>query len=342
MKLRLTTLTFLLIVSIGLFAQHNMNQKMFKENSVSRFRAVDKDNFSNISQDYKNSFQINGSSVQPVAYVRDNEVFLQVNALMNVKADRFLAVFNLTQIGETAAKTNDLMNARIDSFLNAAKKFGINSKDIYIDMIYMVPTYEYEVQKKLFSKTYNEVPTGFEMQKNIHISFKDINTIDDLVTMAARCEIYDLVKVDYFVENTEAAYDSLRNKAIASINKKVSALKKMNMVLSDKFLVVSEYSQAVYPESQYPDYDAFVSQTFEAVTKKTGVTNVRKPKTVAYDQLNYSKYHIIINPFILEPVVQFVYTLEVKYILEKPDVKSKNNYMLITPTGEVKKLELQP
>jgi len=320
-----------------------MNQKQFKMQSFNSARYQNNiNNMDNLliqsATDKPGSYvqQATGSSY----YAKDNEVILHVNAMMNVRADRFLAVFNLTQIGETAAKTNELMNSRIDSFTNAAKKYGIAGKDIYTDMIYMVPTFEYEVQKKLFSKTYNEVPTGFEMQKNIHISFKDINTIDDIVALAARYEIYDLVKVDFFIENTEAIYDSLRNKSIACINKKANSFKKLNLVLSDKFEIVRESSRAVYPESQYPDYDAFVSQSIEAVTKKSGVTSIRKPKTVAYDQVPYNDFDIIINPYILEPVIQFIYSLQVKYTLDKPEPK-KNNYLILTPSGELKKLDIQ-
>lgn len=325
------------------FSQRNLNQKEFKSKSTANYNIEESRAHGGIEAAYQvnqAAYQVN--KVAGIAqYTKDNEIIFDVRSLMNVKADRFLSVFNVTQIGETAAKTDELSNLRIDSFINALKQIGITDKDIYIDMIYLVPTFEFEVVKKIFSKTYNEIPTGFEMQKNIHISFKDINKVADMVTLAAKNEIYDLVKLDFFVDNTEAIYDSLRNKSVAYLNKKLASFKKLNLVLSDKFQIVSETSNAIYPETQYPDYDAFVTQSVEAMYKKSGVTKIRKPKTVAYDQVPYNKYDIIINPSILEPVVQFVYTLQAKYTLEKPDMKSKNNYLIITPSGEVKKLDLQ-
>jgi len=45
----------------------------------------------------------------------------------------------------------------------------------------------------LFSKTYTEVPKGFEMQKNLHIKFNDENLLDDIMTFAANNEIYDFI-----------------------------------------------------------------------------------------------------------------------------------------------------
>jgi len=332
------------------FSQRTLNQIQFKSKSDISSRSVYLNNTAQSGlKDYEQAVNYNQSAEYANTstssfkyYKNDNEIILDVHAMMNVKASSFLAVFNLTQVGETAAKTDDLINLRINNFLTAIKQLGITDKDIYIDMIYLIPTFEFEVQKKLFSKTtYNEIPAGFEMQKNVHIRFNDINKVDDIVTLAAKNEIYDMVKIDFFVNNTEKIYDSLRNKSVENINNKLSSLKKINLNLSDKYQIVSESSYAIYPETQYSDYDAFVSQSIEAVKRETGVSTIRKPKTVAYDQIPYSKYDIIINPEILEPVVQFVYVLQVKYTLEKPDVKSKNNYMLITPSGEIKNLDIK-
>lgn len=344
-----------LLININLsYSQRNLNQKQFKSKAA-EVSSLEDDQDIQLSVEYEqktNSYSKSaGDNGKPAKYnntstfnyyKKDNEIVLDVHALMNVKASSFLAVFNLTQVGETAAKTDELINLRINNFLIALKELGINDKDIYIDMIYLVPTFEFEVQKKLFSKTtYNEVPTGFEMQKNIHLRFNDINKVDDIVTLAAKNEIYDMVKIDFFVNDTEKIYDSLRNESVENIKKKLSSLKEINLNLNDKYQIVNESSYAIYPETQYSDYDAFVNQSLEAVKKETGVSTIRKPKTVAYDQISYNKYDIVINPEILEPVVQFVYILQVKYTLEKPDTTEKKNYMLITPAGEIKTLDIK-
>ncbi len=53
------------------------------------------------------------------------------------------------------------------------KAQGVKEKDVFTDMLSFVPVYEIETTRKLFSKTYQEVPAGFEIQKNIHIRFTD-------------------------------------------------------------------------------------------------------------------------------------------------------------------------
>jgi len=180
---------------------------------------------------------------------------------------------------------------------------------------------------------------GFEMQKNIHVSFTDINIVDELVTLAAKNEIYDLVKLDYFTDNPQAMYDTLREQSVDYLNKKLASFKKLNSILADEYHIVRESSNAIYPGTQYSDYDAFVTQSIEAVKNKT-VTKIRKPKTVAYDQIPYNRFDIIINPDILQPVVQYIYTLQVKYTLQEPE-KKKGKYMLITPNGDLKQVPVE-
>lgn len=327
-------------LSQNIFAQRNSNQNSFKLKSSQEYKSrarSDGDQFLNLSQ---SNFNNNN---RRVLSGNSNEVFFKVSSLMNVKANRFLAVFNLTQVGKTAVETDQLINKRIEGFISDLSRLSIAKENIYTDMIYLIPTFEYEVQKKLFSSdTYNEVPKGFEMQKNIHVSFQDIKIIDDLVTAAAKNEIYDLVKLDFFVDDTESVYDSLREKSQSFMVKKIQSHEKtMNLSLKDAFHTISESSDAIYPETQYSDYDAFVSQSLEAAGKNSGITKIRKPATVAYDQIPYGDFDIVINPVVLEPVVQFTYTLVVRYELTKEKPKTTKKYMLVTPNGDVKELNLE-
>jgi len=328
MKKTAIALSALLLLGTTGFSQRNGNQKQFKRmSSLNYINQEAEMSFGDESGLFEtNAYQQNsfGGINQ---YVKDNEIIFEVKSLMNVKADGFLAVFNLTQIGETATVTNDLLNERLKNFTEAIKKLEIKDDNIYVDMIYLIPTFEFEVEKKLFSKSYNEVPTGFEMQKNIHISFTDINLVDELVTLAAQNEIYDMVKLDFFVNDTEGVYDTLRDKSVDYLNKKLTSYKKLNTNLDEVFHTVRESSTAIYPDTQYSDYNAFVSQSIEAVSKNSGISKIRKPETVAYDQIPYNRFQIVLNPNILEPVVQYVYTLQVRYTLEKPEVKKEIKFI---------------
>jgi len=335
-------MAILATVCNSVFAQHNYNQKKFKAANWKSYekskRSLDKGNPDNLFQ--MEGYSYSGNNVGGIQqYVKDNEMIFEIRSIMNVEASKYLVEFNLTQVGEDASVTNNLMNTRLDSFISKLIKLGVPQQEVYVDMIYLVPTFKFNVSEKLFSKTYNEVPTGFEMQKNVHIVFDDINLVDDMVTIAAECEIYDLVKLDFFVSNTSDVYDSLQNLSVDYLNRKTSVYEKLGVKLKDKSPTIRESSRAIYPETQYNDYDAFVTQSLDAVKRKT-VTTIRKPKTVAYDQIAYNEFDIVVNPTILKPMVQYVYTLQVKYVLEDLKKEQKPTYMLVTPNGDVKQLIL--
>lgn len=72
---------------------------------------------------------------------------IDVKALQNVSASTYTAIFNLSQIGETAESTNALMKERIDNIKTRLNALGITEKDFAIDVISFVPVYEVEVTK---------------------------------------------------------------------------------------------------------------------------------------------------------------------------------------------------
>ncbi len=281
----------------------------------------------------------NQSNYQIIKNGNNKEMIFTVNSLMNVTADSYLAIFNITQTGETAKEVNTLVNSKINGFKAELKNQDITNENFFTDMISLVPVYEIEVEKKLFSRSYTEVPKGFEMQKNIHIKFKDENMLDDIMTSAANNEIYDLIKVEYFVENNDTKYDQLRTKAVDYMLKKKESFKKLGLDLDTIYHIISEKSSVVYPIDRYKSYQAFSGTSLQAKKSKS-VTKVRKPKTMFYNKLPYHKYDIVINPAILEPSVQFTYSLTIKYVIKDPTKKIEKQFILVSPDGVVKTLKI--
>ena len=141
-----------------------------------------------------------------------NDMVISVKGLANLKADTYVAVFNLAQVGKTTTEVNEMIDKRIEAIQNKVK--GKPNVSMFVDMLTFVPVYEFEVEKKTFSrKTYNEIPVGFEVKKNIHIEYKDPNFLNELISVCSENEIYDLVRVDYFSSGLENAKKELMNKA---------------------------------------------------------------------------------------------------------------------------------
>jgi uncharacterized protein YggE len=261
------------------------------------------------------------SKTNPISqaqFLNDSTIVVETNLLMNVKADSYVAILSLTQLGDKLTEANQILDNRIQNFTQELQRNGFSDKDIFVDFISQVPTYEFEVEKKIFSKTANEVPSGFELKKNIHIAYQKNSDLDKIVLIAANYEIYDLVKVDYHIKNLEAIGDTLRNKAINVIKKKVKQLENLGFNFKTetlKYQTLAEDLTSSYPEERYASYTAYSSSNPKKNVKYSN--EVKKNTTYYYSKIGYNNYDLVINPVVLEPAIQYSYTLKVKYSLKK-------------------------
>ncbi|MDX2285498.1 MAG: SIMPL domain-containing protein [Bacteroidia bacterium] len=283
-----------------------------------------------------------GEYLPQVQFAEEDQVEIEVRALMNVRADAQVAVFHVRQLAETAAQANSLMQERIGGLMQALAQLGIPREAVFVDVVSQVPIFETEVTKKLFSKTYNEVPKGFELQKNLHIRFSKSEQIDVILKAAADQEIYDLITVDYFVEDSRARYDSLREAALDVLKTKVERLGGTGLRVDSLFTVAGESVQAYLPSQRYKPYETFGASTIEAVSKKTGVTQAQRSSTLYYVPLPFSQFDVVINPVVLEPVVQYTYALKVRYQVKplRPEVKTEIRYLWMTPQGGLQEVKV--
>ncbi len=270
--------------------------------------------------------------------LNNNEVNIQINGLMNVIADNYVAVFNLVQVGESIDSTNRIMNNRIQRFTQELKNIGIDEADIKEDMISFVPKYDIQPENRIFSKTYNEIPAGFELQKNISVRFRNSAKLNGITSAAANVEIYDLVKVDYFVSNFQEMLDSLKHKCLLSLKSKTKSYEAIGFKLDTLKKVMSDDFTTVYPQTRYFSYQAFCRNSLGMAKRKNGKEPlvIEAPKVTSrfYEQIDYDHYDLVINPIITEPVVQISYSVVVKYLMK--DDKQNNIYYILTPSGEIK------
>lgn len=287
------------------------------------------------------------SVAKSAAISGENVIDISINALSNQKADAYTALFNVVQLGQTIEATNKSMSERIQGFIAGLKGLGFESSDIYVDLVNFLPKYEFDVSKKLFSKkSYKEIPIGFELQKNVHIRFKDPNMIDNIVTEAAKQEIYDIVKVDYFIGDPKAVYSELRQKAFDYLEEIKKEYKNNGINLDSAYQITGENAWVAYPGDRYESYQAFSAQSLAPQQRiDAKVDPVDKPVSRFYDAIPGNDYDIVINPNILEPAVQFSYNLVVRFTLPEriPLIlkQTQKEFVLVTPGGEVKTLKIE-
>lgn len=254
-----------------------------------------------------------------------SSTILEANVMINVPATAYVAIFSLTQTGKSIEETDSAMAARLGLFERMLARVNIDPKKIFVDPVTLVPTYEVEVESKRFSRTFNEIPSGFELKKNVHIEFKDHEQINDLMAAAAQAEIYDLVKVDYIVSDMNKILDGLREQALKILASKKSIIEKAG--INVRFKQVREKYGSVYPLERYSEYYAYktgVTPTFVNNYKRNPQKNIQynyaeKNKTIFYEQVSYKQFDQVINPVIGEPQVQIYLTLKGQYELFDPE-----------------------
>ena len=184
-----------------------------------------------------------------------NTAELQAEVMINVEATSFTAIFSATQNGKTATQTDSLLTLRLNQVQGKLDKLGIKRSDVHIDVISMVPSYAMQLEKKRFSTTANEIPTGFKLIKNIHILFFDHEQLSDIVAAMSQSEIYDFVKVEYNVDNIKDIYAQLREEAVGIINQKKKTYNDIGLHLEIQNMTDGYGSS--YPIQRYSRYTAY-------------------------------------------------------------------------------------
>lgn len=292
------------------------------------------------------NLQFGGSAIYPTQefpqanFQSDGSILIDVKAIINVKADAFVAVFNVSQTAETMPEVQRLTDERIGAVRRELQSVN-GVQQVFVDMLSLVPVYELEEDKKIFSKnTYDELPAGFELQKNIHIRYEDPDVLDELVLLCGRQEIYDLVKVDYYVEHFQDYYDTLRTACYAFLDRRLKEYQSRGIELDTSRVLVAEQSDYSQPVERYQDYSAFITNSYQGKNQHKEVQRQRKKITKYYQPITYKGYDIVIHPEIVQPVLQFTFNLKAKYQSPRSPSPQKEVYIL-TPEGSLKKVELK-
>ncbi len=244
-------------------------------------------------------------------------MFVEASVLMNVKADEFVAVFGVAQECATVPECNQKMDATIEGFYGDLKQLGIGRDDLYVDFAAQNKIYAYQVTSNIAKENL----VGFELKKNIAIHYQDKTLLDKLIIAASKSKIFDLIKVDYIVKDTSPIHNRLMDEAAKIIRQKVSRDEKLlDIKLLAPAQIYAEKPSIYYPTEMYDSYSAYESEEISGdyYREKYTVQNARKSRTFFFNALNADGFDTVINPVVIEPVVQFTLYLKVKYEIDQP------------------------
>ena len=252
-----------------------------------------------------------------------SSVFIDASVLFNVRADEYVATFGISQEGVTLQECAQNADAVISQFRAELRPLGISVNDISVDFVAQNRIYGYEVSSDIAK----ERLTGFELKKNVSIHYKGAQLLDHLVAVAARSQIFDLVKVDYIVKDVGAVHTQLME-AAAKITKLKAANygRLLGISLRNPPQIYAEKYSSYSPTEMYDSYAAFEGEDVNSgyYRQKYIVQGVRKNRTFYFNGLSAKSFDQVVNPVMLEPMMQFTLYLKLKYEMQqKPSSSSK-------------------
>lgn len=239
--------------------------------------------------------------------------FVEANVAMNMKADAYIAVFGLAQQGATSAESNNKINQQIAGFMRDLENLGIKRGDIFVDFITQNKVYDYTTSGNVTT----EKLSGFETKKNVAARYNNRETLEKILIAAGNNSIFDLIKVDYVVNDVKAVHDRLYDEAVKVVKQKEATYAGSFGIKLSPVGLANEKYDAFYPGELYASYQAFESGNTYGGYDNNRVIQQRKTRTFYYEPLDVSNFDSVINAIGIEPMVQFTLYLRVQYDLKK-------------------------
>ncbi|HEV7746926.1 MAG TPA: SIMPL domain-containing protein [Pyrinomonadaceae bacterium] len=236
---------------------------------------------------------------------------IEAYVLINAAPDEFVAVFGVSQEGSTASESNQKINARIERFLNAATQLGVPRGNTFVDFITQNKIYSFAPASE---GVIRESLTGFETKKTVALRYKDRALLEKLLEAAAQSAIFDLIKVDYVVNDLTKLRKALFDEAVRVVKQKEETYtSSLGLAISRKALLQETYD-TIYPGELYQTYSAFESGAVDNNYNSTvRVIRERKSSTSYLEPLDRSAFDTVLNPGGIEPMVQCTLFMRVLY-----------------------------
>lgn len=244
-------------------------------------------------------------------------MFVEASVLMNVLADEYVATFGMAEECVTVPECNQKMDATVAQFTAALKGLGIQANEVYVDFAAQNKIYAYQIEGNIA----RERLVGFELKKNISVHYRDKALLDRLVIAASASKIFDLIKVDYIVRDTAAVQNRLMEEAARIAKQKVARYERlMGIKLLPTAQIYAEKPSIYFPTEMYDSYTAFESENitpdYYSDRQRYTVQRARKSRTFFFNPIKGANFDLVINPVVIEPVVQFTLYLKLKYEVE--------------------------
>jgi len=166
--------------------------------------------------------------------------------LYNAKPDGYHVTYTKSFISLSVASVEQTMNAKTEHLIQDVKRLNIAPKEVMIDIIALDPIFSLNL-----SDSSSNTPIGYKITENITFKISNLPTLRKLSKICLDHEIYDLIKVQAFLNDSSPVLDSLAKKAVEVLDMK----KKLSEDIGWKFqggkISFKKRKQVYYPNERY-------------------------------------------------------------------------------------------
>lgn len=239
------------------------------------------------------------------------DMVIEAYVLLNVPPDEFVAVFGASQVAATAVESNSSVNAQIEQFITSAERLGVPRSNIFVDFITQNRVYNFSTAP---DDTIIEKLVGFETKKTIAVRYRDRALFEKLLTAASQASIFDLIKVDYVVNDMSRIRSRLFEEAVRVVKQKEENYTRSLGMAIRRVGLQQETYDTKYPAELYQTYTAYESGAVDrSYDSRTRVIRERKSSTSYLEPLDRSVFDSVLNSVGIEPMVQSTLYMRVLY-----------------------------
>ena len=202
-------------------------------------------------------------------------------AVLSVKPESLRLVFAVTADEATSQACATSIKTAISEIRKGVTQIDVADNNVVEDFIVLDKKYTWEIAKVKFAnkdipkvnddddevaKLMREIPDGFRMQTNLHVLCKDEQQALDVMEVAFKAGVNDIISFDYWHSDIDSYKKEALKKAVIEAKSKAKTL----LSVFDKqpaILNVESVAEISYPESQYVTIKPELSGTNASVPR---------------------------------------------------------------------------
>ena len=213
------------------------------------------------------------------------ESFISIDgrAEVRLRPTQVRLVLAVTSEGKTAQDCQREVKKHVVELRDRWQKLQIPPESIVDDFIAILPVHTWNVEKRGEAEVGVEQRVGFRMQTNVHLSTPNDETVTAALSAAFEQGITDIIAVDYWSPDIDAAKVRAREQALQAARSKADMLLKTLFDTRPAVMNVQERTTVRFPESLYDSFEnAYQEEMTSGHQRDLPLIHAYRPRNTYY------------------------------------------------------------